>query len=582
MIKVALAQVKPVLGDFVGNAHCILSQAKLAVQQDAQVLVLPELALTGCPALDLLRRPAFIQQAEQMFQALCEELTQFNKLAVLVGHIVQRDGLLFNAASVIVAGEVIQTSLQQRVTDAQDLLRQGRYFKRGQGPVYFEHDGLRFGLTLGYDTWHERTAQQMRDMKVAAWFALEATVFQSGTFDKKTQELRDYAHIAQAPLIQVNRAGAQGELVFEGASSVLTVQGEAFSLPFFEPCTGFVGLHKPSQTAAAVSLGQILNATQNASDLTWQTWDAEDASDTDLTLSRIWQALVVSVRDYVHDSGFQNVLLGLSGGMDSALVLAIAVDALGADHVMTVMMPSDYTSDISLEDASAMAQGLNVRYEIIPIRAMTDAFETALAPIFSGHGEDLTEENIQARTRGNILMSISNKLGSLVLSTGNKSELSAGYCTLYGDMVGAYAVLQDVPKTVVYQLAAWRNRQSHVIPTRIITRPPSAELRENQTDQDSLPEYDMIDAVIEGYVNEDLSVSDLQARGLDAGAIEQMTRLIRIGEYKRRQAAPGPKITTRSFSWDWHYPMTHAFRETNDEITEIRRRLHEMDSTDSN
>ena len=278
-------------------------------------------------------------------------------------------------------------------------------------------------------------------------------------------------------------------------------------------------------------------------------------------LEQVWKALVLAVRDYLSKSGFSKALLGLSGGIDSALVLALAVEALGADNVRAVMMPSRYTADISLVDARQMAEGLGVRYDEIPIGPLAQAYEQALAPQFRGLAADTTEENIQARIRGNLLMALSNKSGALVLTTGNKSELATGYCTLYGDMAGGYAVIKDVPKTLVYELARWRNRAEEVIPRRIIERPPSAELRPDQKDQDSLPPYDVLDAIIERYMEDNERMADIEKAGFAAETVAQVVRLVRISEYKRRQGAIGPKITTRAFGRDWRYPITNGFRE---------------------
>jgi len=350
-------------------------------------------------------------------------------------------------------------------------------------------------------------------------------------------------------LLYVNLCGAQDELVFEGMSFALDRQGHCIGhAPAFKSAL----THVLVQSSGALAIG----------DGPWTAVTSMEEEAEYEHLSMVWGALTTGVKDYVDKNGFKEVLLGLSGGIDSAVVLAVAVDALGADAVSAVMMPSRYTADISQRDAQAMVETLNVRYQVIPIGAVTAEFEKALAGAFEGRSPDTTEENLQARTRGTLLMALSNKFGALVLTTGNKSELATGYCTLYGDMAGGFAVLKDVPKTLVYRLAKWRNQQSMVIPERIITRAPSAELRDDQTDQDSLPPYEVIDAIIAGYVDHNLPVQSLIQSGLDESAVLQVVRLLRVNEYKRRQSPPGPKVTVRAFGRDWRYPLSNSFRES--------------------
>jgi len=370
-----------------------------------------------------------------------------------------------------------------------------------------------------------------------------------GKFTQRLEMMRRCVDRAGLSLLYVNLCGAQDELVFEGMSFALDRQGHCIGhTPAFKPALN----HVLVQSSGALAVG----------DGPWTPVTSMEEEAEQEHLSLIWGALATGVRDYVLKNGFKEVVLGLSGGIDSAVVLAVAVDALGAEAVSAVMMPSRYTADISQTDAQVMVDTLNVNYQVIPIGEVTNALEQALAGAFKGRSPDTTEENLQSRTRGTLLMALSNKLGSLVLTTGNKSELTTGYCTLYGDMAGGFAVLKDVPKTLVYRLAKWRNQQSLVIPERIITRAPSAELRDDQTDQDSLPSYEVIDAIIAGYVDHNLPLKSLVQSGLDEAAVQQVVRLLRINEYKRRQSPPGPKVTVRAFGRDWRYPLSNAFRES--------------------
>jgi len=539
-VTIALAQLNTLVGDLAGNAAKVLHAAQKAHAQGADVLVTPELALTGYPPEDLLLRPAFIQMQAQALAKLQAQLATLQGLHVVLGHVQWHDGRLHNAASVLLHGQCLGTYHKQHLPNY-GVFDELRYFAPGARALVFEVKTVAFGVNICEDLWLGHTAAQAREYGAQALLVLNASPYTLDKAQERLQTLR--RHADGLPLIYVNQIGGQDELVFDGASFAMDTRADVTArLPAFEEAIGLVSLDadyvpRPVDAIAATP------------------WPDRPA--------QVWQALVLALRDYVRKTGFTRVLLGLSGGIDSAVVLALAVDALGADKVSTVMMPSRYTAEISLADARQMAQGLRVAYREIPISPMVDAFETALQPAFAGLPADATEENIQARVRGNLLMALSNKTGALVLTTGNRSELATGYCTLYGDMAGAFALLKDVPKTLVYALARWRNAQSPAIPTRIIERPPSAELRPDQTDQDSLPPYDVLDDILARHMQDNASAADIIAAGHAPALVERVLRMVRINEYKRRQGAIGPNVTTRAFGRGWRMPIAHGFLEPN-------------------
>ncbi|MCD8505214.1 MAG: NAD+ synthase [Burkholderiaceae bacterium] len=545
--NVALAQLNATVGDFEGNARKIEQMARQAAANGADVLLTPEMALTGYPAEDLLLRPAFVERERVALLELTERLADLPGLAVVVGHLYAQGNDLYNTASVLVGGKVVARYFKRELPNY-GVFDEKRYFVAGHEACVFEHAGMKFGVNICEDAWFRHAPQAAVAAGAQCLLVLNASPFHMGKFNQRLDMMRRCVDRAGVSLVYANLCGAQDELVFDGMSFALDKTGH---------CIG----HAPAYDEAVALVAVQASGAVTAEHGDWMPLTSmEDEAEHD-HLSMVWQALVVGTRDYVQKNGFKSVLLGLSGGIDSAVVLAIAVDALGADKVMAVMMPSRYTADISLTDAADMAARVGVRYEQVAIADIAQRFESALAPVFAGRTADTTEENIQARVRGTLLMAMSNKFGSLVLTTGNKSELTTGYCTLYGDMAGGFAVLKDVPKTLVYRLARWRNLRSAIIPDRIITRAPSAELRPDQTDQDSLPPYDVIDSIIAGYVDHNLPASRLIESGLDAEAVELVVRLLRINEYKRRQSAPGPKVTVRAFGRDWRYPLTNAFRE---------------------
>jgi NAD+ synthase (glutamine-hydrolysing) len=550
-VRVALAQINATVGDLAGNARQIIESAQRAHAQGARVVLTPELALCGYPPEDLLLRPAFMQACAQALAECAAALAPLEGLHVVVGHphqwgehgdvrsksqaVQQR----FNAASVLTGGRVVATYCKRELPNYQ-VFDERRYFASGRDaglePVVFEVDGLRFGLNICEDAWFDEPAQRAKAAGADVLCVLNASPFHLGKLEEREARMAALVRATGMPLLYSHLSGGQDEVVFDGASFALDAQGRvAARAPMFEEALTLVDFDagRPSGPIAPVPPLE----------------------------AQAWAALVTGVRDYVGKNGFPGVLIGLSGGIDSALVLAVAVDALGADKVRAVMMPSPYTADISWIDARDMAERLSVRYDEISIVPMFEAFRASLAAEFAGRAEDATEENIQARVRGTLLMALSNKFGSIVLTTGNKSEMATGYCTLYGDMAGGFAVIKDVAKTLVYRLANWKNAQGReVIPQRIITRPPSAELRPDQKDQDSLPPYEVLDAILQRYMEDDQGIEQIVAAGFDAADVERVTRLIKINEYKRRQSPVGIRITHRAFGRDWRYPITSRFR----------------------
>jgi NAD+ synthase (glutamine-hydrolysing) len=532
---IALAQINPVVGDLSGNAKLISEAAAVAHRAGAKLLITPELALTGYPPEDLLLRPAFIAAAADTLDQLRIALAAFPGLAVVVGHPLKTPQGLHNAASVLRDGMCIASYAKHELPN-NEVFDEVRYFTPGNAPCVFDIEGCAIGVIICEDAWHAGPATQAKAAGAQILISLNASPYHLHKENLRLEVLRKVIGATGLPFIYVNAVGGQDELVFDGGSFALDAKGlVATAMPQFETGIGLVAIDQDGEP----KLGVI----------------APSAS----MESQAYSALVLGVRDYVHKNGFPGVIIGLSGGVDSALVLAIAVDALGAEQVRAVMMQSPYTAEISWVDARALANNLGVQYDEIPIGNAVAALEGALASQFAGLALDTTEENIQARVRGTLLMALSNKTGRLVLTTGNKSEMAVGYCTLYGDMAGGFAVIKDIPKTLVYKLCAYRNSLAPVIPERILTRAPSAELRPDQTDQDSLPPYELLDAIVEGYMEQNQSIASLIERGFDEASVRKITRLIKLNEYKRRQAPPGVRITTRAFGRDWRYPITSRF-----------------------
>ncbi len=531
-MKIALAQINCTVGDLAGNAALILDCAERAKAQGASLLVTPELALSGYPPEDLLLRDGFISNGLETLHALA---AQIKGITVVLGHPDQIGHHRFNAASVLRDGKISATYHKFKLPN-HTVFDEVRYFTPGTAPCVFEHEGVKFGINICADIWEQAAATQAKRAGAQVLLALNASPYHIHKQATRHAAIAERIRETGMPMLYTNMVGGQDELVFDGMSFVMNRDGQVvYQLPAFETALGLLDFDTQEFARGEVVPEASLEA-------------------------EVYGALTLGVRDYVNKNGFPGVELGLSGGIDSALTLAIAVDALGHDRVHAVMMPSEFTANMSLEDAREMAQCLGVRYSEITIKPIYDVFLNSLAAEFKNLPFDTAEENIQARVRGTLLMALSNKYGTLVLTTGNKSEMAVGYATLYGDMAGGFAVLKDIPKTLVYRLAHYRNRLSRVIPARVIERAPSAELRANQLDQDSLPPYEILDGIMEAYVEHDLCPSEIIALGFMEQDVRRVVTLIDRNEYKRRQAPVGVRVTQRGFGKDRRYPITSKYR----------------------
>ncbi|MFN0161295.1 MAG: NAD+ synthase [Burkholderiales bacterium] len=542
--KVAIAQINVTVGDLAGNAAQIERAAHEAHAAGAAVLLTPELALTGYPPEDLVMRRAFMEATAKTLRDLAGRLAALPGLSVVVGHPAGGDDRTrsitiqqrHNAASVLANGRVVATYAKRELPNYQ-VFDEKRYFAPGHAPLVFEAGGVRFGLLICEDAWFAGPARECQGAGAEALLVINASPYHMGKTGERVERMRQRVAETGLPLVFAHSVGGQDEVVFDGSSFALNGRGELIArLPMFEEALGVVTIDGARVSGTGIAPEPCIEA-------------------------QVYAALKLGVADYVRKNGFPGAIIGLSGGIDSALTLALACDALGPERVRAVMMPSQYTADISWLDSREMVARLGVRYDEIAIRPMYDAFESALAADFAGLKPDTAEENLQARIRGTLLMALSNKHGSIVLTTGNKSEMAVGYCTLYGDMAGGFAVIKDIAKTLVYRLAAYRNSLSYVIPERIITRAPSAELRPDQKDQDSLPPYEVLDAILAAYVEEDLSPAEIVARGHPQADVDRVVRLIRISEYKRRQAPVGVRVTHRAFGRDWRMPIVNRYRD---------------------
>ena len=565
LLKICVLQLNYCVGDMTGNAQKIIDAAAKAYAGGARLVITPELAICGYAAEDLFLRSSFVQACDDAIHQVAYALAGLKDLTVVVGApVVAGEGVrtrsvaiqqLRNAAQVLFEGRVIATYAKRELPNYQ-VFDERRYFTPGVDACVFEAGGVNVGLLICEDAWFDLPARQAKDAGAQLLIVINASPFHIGKGGERERMMKQRAQAVDLPLVYAHLVGGQDEIVFEGRSFALQSDGSLAgrAASFKEE------LFEIDAISAANSTLAPINSARPAIDLIANT-TLEQTDDADL-----WDALVLGVRDYLGKNGFPGALLGLSGGIDSALVLAIAVDAIGADKVHAVMMPSPYTADISWIDARDMARRMNVRYDEISIIPEFEAFKASLAGQFKERAEDTTEENIQARIRGTLLMALSNKFGSIVLTTGNKSELATGYCTLYGDMAGGFAVIKDLAKTTVFRLARWRNAHDPYgtgtapIPERIITRPPSAELKADQTDQDSLPPYEVLDAILERYMENDESIESIIAAGFERVVVQRITRLIKTNEYKRRQAPVGIRVTHRSFGKDWRYPITNRFR----------------------
>lgn len=535
-LRIVMGQLNLLVGDIDGNADKLIRAANRARDEiGGDLIVFPELALTGYPPEDLLLRADLLERAEKGLAAIAGAV---HGVDVIIGHPHRRGDRLYNAASVVHNGKIIATYLKQLLPNY-GVFDEKRYFAPGNNPCVIDIHGVPVGVTICEDVWQAGPVEQSANAGAGVLVNLNGSPYHVNKIEERIENVAQRARASSVPIIYVNLVGGQDELVFDGESFVVDATGALTqrAAPFEEQLLA-VDIDTSVRPMAPVAgtiepqLGEI---------------------------ESVYQALVLGVRDYVDKNDFPGVVLGLSGGIDSGLTLAIAVDAIGANRVEAVMMPSRYTADMSLEDARAEAEALGVAYRVISIEPMFEAFFKGLADEFRGFAPGVTEENIQSRIRGVLLMAISNKTGKMVLATGNKSEMAVGYATLYGDMVGGFAAIKDVPKTLVYRLAEYRNQIQPAIPRRVIEREPSAELAADQKDTDTLPPYNLLDAILERYVERDLGPEEIAAAGFDFTTVQKVVRMVDRNEYKRRQAAPGVRITPRAFGRDRRYPITSGF-----------------------
>jgi NAD+ synthase (glutamine-hydrolysing) len=537
-LRLAVAQLNLRVGDVAGNAGRVIEAAHRARDElKAQAVLFPELTLTSYPPEDLLLRPALMEQVEEALRRIERETRGID---VLLGHPLREHGQLFNAASLLRDGRV-QATYRKQLLPNYSVFDEKRYFAPGESACVVDLGGVPVGLTICEDVWQPEPVRRTADAGARLIVTLNASPYHMAKGREREEIVQARVRETGMPLVYVNLVGGQDELVFDGGSFVVDGSGRVTQRgPRFEEGLFLVEIGTPG--TRAVPQPRPLPAELSPEE-------------------EVYRALVLGVRDYVGKNGFPGVAIGLSGGIDSALTLCIAVDALGAAQVEALMMPSRFTATMSLEDAAAQARALGVTHHVISIEPMFEAFMAQLRDEFQGRARDVTEENIQARVRGTLLMAVSNKTGKMVLTTGNKSEMAVGYATLYGDMAGGYGAIKDVFKTMVYRLAEHRNVLGAVIPRRVFERPPSAELAPDQKDSDSLPPYEVLDPILERYVERDQSPDEIIKAGFDADTVRRVVRMVDRNEYKRRQAAPGVRITRRAFGRDRRYPITSGYRE---------------------
>lgn len=537
-LTLVMAQLDPLVGDIPRNADRAIEAVREArIEHGADIVVFPELFLSGYPPEDLLLRPSMETRLREARSRMAAKMSR--DVLVIIGYPGRREGLGYNLAGLLYNGEWIGEYAKQILPNYQ-VFDERRYFTTGEQPLVVEHKGIKLGVLICEDLWDDGPLQATRDAGADIVVTLNASPYHQNKPAERLRLLEQRAAEVSLPLVYVNTIGGQDELAFDGGSTCVGANGEIrVGAPYWQ-----------------AGLMPVLLVQENGR---WvpQEGETEPLEEPEESL---YCALVSGLRDYVNKSGFDGVVLGLSGGIDSALSLAIAVDALGPQRVHAVMMPYRYTAEISREDAAEQARMLGVDYQILPIEPMVDAFTATLAETFAGSERDTTEENLQSRCRGVLLMAISNKKGLMVLTTGNKSEMAVGYATLYGDMVGGFNALKDVYKTWVYRLARWRNTQSPAIPERVITRPPSAELAPDQQDSDSLPDYDTLDGILVRYIEGDMSAEAIIDAGFDREAVYQVVKLVDRSEYKRRQAAIGVRVTPRGFGRDRRYPIVNGWQ----------------------
>ena len=537
-MRIALAQINPTVGDVQGNAERIATRLAEARRAGAHLVATPELALSGYPPEDLLFHRGFRRRIEESLARLSDAARGID---LLIGYPEYSGGVLFNSAAWIRDGRRIANYRKQRLPNYQ-VFDEKRYFTPGEAFVTVEIGGVRVAPIICEDVWHADVAVGACGTGADLVLALNASPYQKGKQAERETNVSARARDNGLAFAYLNLVGGQDELVFDGSSFAVDREGRIVQrMPAFEES---LAVFEVEDTGKGIDLRP------------------EKLAPLPVDEESVWRALVLGVRDYVEKHRFAGVVIGLSGGVDSALVLAIACDAIGPARVHAVMMPSRFTSAMSGDDATAMARALGVHYSTIPIEGMYQATLAALEQEFRGREPDATEENIQARCRGMLLMAISNKTGRMVLTTGNKSEMSVGYATLYGDMAGGFAPIKDCSKTMVWRLARWRNGQGPVpvIPQRIIDRPPTAELREDQLDSDSLPSYDVLDPILEAFIEDDRSVDEIVGMGFERATVTRVLELVKRSEYKRRQAPPGIRVSGRAFGRDWRYPITSGYR----------------------
>ena len=529
-MKLALAQINPIVGDLEGNTRKIIENIDRAKAAAADLVIFPELAVTGYPPDDLLLKPQFIDDNLTRLQTIAASA---KGIAVYLGFVDRQGRKLYNAAAFIIDGK-IKTVYRKINLPNYAVFDEKRYFSEGKVPAIVGFRGTKIGFLICEDLWVD-SGPYLAEARLGAKIIINinASPYHRGKAREREKLVKARAKRTGAHVVYVNMVGGQDELVFDGGSMVASPRGKLI--------------------AAAGQYCEELLLVDLAEEAVAPPWQDDE--------EEIYGALLLGVKDYVRKNGFSDAVIGLSGGIDSALTLAIAVDALGKERVHAVFMPSDYTARRSYDDAKEVAGRLGVKMDVLPIKEPLKRMLGELRPLFKGEAENLAEENLQARIRGNYLMALSNKFGWLVLTTGNKSEMSTGYCTLYGDMAGGYAALKDVPKTLVYRLVDWRNAEREVIPGSIIDRPPTAELKPNQRDQDTLPEYELLDRIVDEYVEKNRSIDEIIKLGLPRETVIKVVRMIDRAEYKRRQAPPGPRITARAFGKDWRLPITNHYKE---------------------
>ena len=536
-LRIALAQLDLFVGDVAGNTQRVIEVAEGARDRlHADLVLFPELTLTGYPPEDLLFHKGLRRQVATGLERVRQEI---KGIAAMIGYPEYTPEDIYNAAVLVRDGQVLGTYRKQELPNYR-VFDEKRYFKPGSSSTVLEIKGIRVAMLICEDVWEPGPAVAARDAGAQLLMVINGSPYSRHSQDRREAIVRERVRDTGLPAVYVNMIGGQDELVFDGGSFAMDANGEVVQrLPPFEEAV--IACEIDSIDGDVEPLRAYVESVLS-----------DEAS--------VYGALVLGVRDYVGKHRFPGVVLGLSGGIDSALTLAIAVDALGADRVHAVMMPSRYTSQLSLDEAAQQARDLNVRYDVIPIEGLFSAALDALKDAFAGREPDATEENIQARCRGLLLMAISNKTGRMVLTTGNKSEMAVGYATLYGDMAGGFAPIKDCSKMLVYRLANYRNSLSPAIPQKVIDRPPSAELRPDQKDTDSLPPYEILDAILELFIEDDLSVDEISARGFDRATVGRVLEMVKRNEYKRRQAPPGVRISSRAFGRDWRYPITSGYR----------------------